>query len=299
MRDQFNGLNKMLEPQYPQPTSAVNTEDGSFETIKYRIYIPVELGRDKPLPLGVYYHPGGFVIGQSMSDDVLCRAIAQQAGSIIVAVQYRLAPEHKAPSQLEDALRAVEWTHRNAARIGGDATKLYVLGASAGAGLAFCVARKFAMGQTASGPRLIKGIVALCPYTLHSKLIPEMYKLAHKSHQEHRYNVPMIDVSSMETFFNNAGLQPDDEDYFIALDRDCYRYLPPAYISTCEFDPLRDDGKIMVESLQVANIPVKTDHYDGLPHCFWVFPALPETEVFFKKTISGTRWLISQMEASE
>ncbi|EXA30584.1 hypothetical protein FOVG_18040 [Fusarium oxysporum f. sp. pisi HDV247] len=267
-REQFNGLMQILEPQYPSPTSTVTATDGTFGNIKFCIYSPFEPEHDGPLPLGTYFHPGGFVIGQCLADEVFCRAIAQKTESIIMAIQYRLAPEHKVPCQLEDALAAVKWAHDNAGRIGGDVTKLYVLGASAGAGLAFSVARKVALAQTALEPGAIKGIVALSPYTLHPRFVPEAYKLSHNSYRDNKDNVPMIDAASLSGFFDAANLEQNDRDYFIALDRASHQYLPPTYISACEIDPLRDDGKIMVQSLRDSSVPVKTDHYSGLPHCF-------------------------------
>ncbi|KAL5592805.1 hypothetical protein FOBRF1_013113 [Fusarium oxysporum] len=278
-REQFNVLMQMLEPQYPSPTSAVTATDGTFGNIKFRIYSPFDPEHDGPLPLGIYFHPGGFVIGQSLADQVFCRAIAQKTESIIMAIQYRLAPEHKVPCQLEDALAAVEWAHDNAGRIGGDVTEF--------------------LGQTALEPVAIKGIVALSPYTLHPRFVPEAYRLSHKSYRENTDNVPMIDVASLHGLFDAANLEQNDRDYFIALDRASHQHLPPTYISTCEIDPPRDDGKIMVQSLRESGIPVKTDRYGGLPHCFWVFPNIPETETFFQNAISGTKWIFNQVAAPQ
>ncbi|KAJ4177043.1 hypothetical protein NW759_017472 [Fusarium solani] len=294
-RGQFDGLISMLEPQYPAPSTTVRTEDGTIDAIKYRIFTPAAANQGISLPLGVYYHPGGFVIGKSFTDDVLCRTIAEKTGSIVVSVEYRLAPEHKAPAQLEDALKALEWAYDNATQLGGDSKKIYTIGTSAGAGLALCVARKVALGQSQVSPDVIKGVVALAPYTLHNRYIPEAYRSTHQSYVENRDGVPMIDLASLDAFFDDASLDPKDEDYFAALDQDHHKLLPPTYVATCEIDPLRDDGKVLAESLKTSGVSVKTDHYDGLPHCFWVFPGLPESQRFMENTVNGVKWILSKM----
>jgi versiconal hemiacetal acetate esterase len=108
-RAQFDGLLGMLAPLYPPPTDAVSTKDGDVDGIAYRIYTPVAASKSGPLPVGLYTHGGGFVVGNLDAEDVLCRAIAEHAGVILVSVDYRLAPEHKAPAQLTDSLNVLKW----------------------------------------------------------------------------------------------------------------------------------------------------------------------------------------------
>lgn len=109
MRAQFAGLMAALEPRYPPASGAVKTDDIKLDNIIGRVYIPVSLNAKRPLPIGVYFPPGGLVIGRSISDEVLCRTLAEKAKTILVCVQYRLSPEYKAPIHLQDSVRAVEW----------------------------------------------------------------------------------------------------------------------------------------------------------------------------------------------
>ncbi|KAM5344509.1 hypothetical protein ACJ41O_013045 [Fusarium nematophilum] len=243
----------------------------------------------------MYYHPGGFVLGPSDCDDSFCRAIAEKTGSIVVSVQYRLSPEYKAPAHLQDAVKGFEWAYQKAAELGGDSTRMYTMGASAGAGLAISVARQVALGRSAADPKAVKGIVALCPFAFHPDNIPPAYKSTHSSFEENNANVPMIDGTSVRQFWGLAALHPDDEDYFPVLDQGHHKHFPPTYIVTCEFDPLRDDGKVLAQCLAEAGACVKTNHYGGLPHCFWVFPSVPEAEVFMKEATEGVAWVIDQM----
>lgn len=133
------------------------------------------------------------------------------------------------------------------------------------------------------------------PVALHSKNVPKQYKAEYTSYQENSENVPVIDKISMDQFFELAGVDLQDEASFAGLDADAHKLFPPTYICTCEFDPLRDDGKILAKALEKAGTKVKYDNYDGLPHCFFYFPKLPETQVFMSKTFAGIKWVFENM----
>lgn len=105
-------------------------------------------------------------------------------------------------------------------------------------------------------------------------------------------NVPLLSASTMRLFFDLAGNDAENEDYFPIRDSNILGRLPAVYVCTSELDPVRDDGKVLVATLKDARIPVKSDHYLGLPHCFWIVPSLPETETFYKKAINGMQWVI-------
>ena len=109
LRQQFTDLLTALAPLYPPPTDAVSTKDGDVDGVGYRIYTPVEAAKSGSLPVGLYTHGGGFVMGNLDAEDVLCRAVAEHARCIIVSVDYRLAPEAKAPAQLTDSLNVLKW----------------------------------------------------------------------------------------------------------------------------------------------------------------------------------------------
>jgi versiconal hemiacetal acetate esterase len=137
--------------------------------------------------------------------------------------------------------------------------------------------------------------VGLVPVAFHRDTIPQQYKAQYQSYYDNGENVPIINATSMDQFLDYTGCQANDKDYLIGNDMECFGKLPPTYIVTCEFDPLRDDGKILEMALKEVGVPVKRDHYDGLPHCFWVFPTLPETQRFVANTFAGIGWVIGQM----
>jgi versiconal hemiacetal acetate esterase len=110
MRDQFAGLYAALAPNYPPAPDAVSVMNGSHEGIKYRVYFPKNAS--KLLPVGVYAHGGGLVLGDLDTEDMLCQAFVEQAETILVSVDYRLAPEHPHPAQLDDTIKILEWVMR-------------------------------------------------------------------------------------------------------------------------------------------------------------------------------------------
>ena len=109
IRDMTDGLVAMLLPQLPPPSDAVESKDGDVDGVKYRVYVPKEASKKGPLPVGIWTHGGGWVVGDINTDDLLCRIIAEHTESIIVGIDYRLAPEHKVPTQLEDCLKVFKW----------------------------------------------------------------------------------------------------------------------------------------------------------------------------------------------
>lgn len=109
IRKQFASLFGAISQSYPAPSDKVKISDGLIHGTRYRVYTPVTEGVKNPLPLGVYTHGGGFILGDLEMEDLLCREFAEKANTILVSVDYRLAPEHKHPIQLQDTLTVLEW----------------------------------------------------------------------------------------------------------------------------------------------------------------------------------------------
>lgn len=308
MRAQFNGLVQALAPQYPPPSPEVQTADHDVDSLKLRVYTPRALSSEDSMPVGIFSHGGGYVMGNLDSEDRFCRAIVENTGTIIISVDYRLAPEHKSPAQLEDMLTALQWVgnychlvqgmltnhaqvYRNAFTFHGDRSKILTIGSSAGAGLALSVARAALLGHNDLPKDVIKGVVALAPITLHPDHVPTKFQGEYSSYRQNRDNVPVIDKSSMDEFYATVAVQPTDASYFVGLDEDNQKSFPPTYVVTCEFDPLRDDGAVFVASVRSGGREVKHNHYSGLPHCFWLFPTLPETKAFLEDLYGGIKWV--------
>jgi versiconal hemiacetal acetate esterase len=182
--------------------------------------------------------------------------------------------------------------YKNAISNGAKPSKLVVIGTSAGGGLALAVTRKVILGFSSLPKNAVDGVVALCPMTLHPDHVPSAYRAGYTSYEENKENVPVIDKQSMLKFFDCAQVNPSDNDVFPVLDETALKLFPRTYVATAEKDPLRDDGKVLVKVLSSLGVSCLTDHYVGLPHCFWFFPPLPEAEVFMGNVKGAISWIV-------
>ncbi|GAD94128.1 hypothetical protein MYCGRDRAFT_77854 [Paecilomyces variotii No. 5] len=298
MREQFNGLVSALLPRLPCPSEEVASQDGEVDGIKYRIYLPRDVKDSERLPTVGHTHGGGYVLGNLDMEDALCRTICEHTRSAVISVDYRLAPEHKCPTQFEDTIRVFEWAVEHAESYHMDPTKFYTFGASAGAALALSIANHF-IAKSKADPSLkpalvVKGIASVAPFTLHPDNVPIQYSGMYNSHEEFRTGAPCIDEASIHYFFEATNIEPTDERYLAALTTVNHADFPPTYLAVCECDPLRDDGIILAKMLEKAGAQVRMDFYSGLPHLFWSFPMLPESNEFTEKLIKGVNWLIAE-----
>lgn len=236
-----------------------HTIAGPGGALPLRIYKPEG---DGPFPVIVYFHGGGWVVGDLDTQDVIARSFAAGAESIVVSVGYRLAPENPFPAAPDDAWAATLWAAEHASEIGGDPAKLAVVGESAGGGLACGVALR---ARDAGAPRLRAQV--------------NFYGSC---------NYPSVKTASANEFADGPILGSDDIDYFWSLylsdptQQDDYRAspiraadhegLPPAFIGTAECDPSRDDTDAFAAKLRAAGVEVEAKRYPGMVHGFvsWI-----------------------------
>ncbi|MDD9301772.1 MAG: alpha/beta hydrolase [Desulfobacter sp.] len=198
-------------------------------------------------PIVIYCHGGGWVMGDLDSHDNICRKIAKKANAIVIAVDYRLAPEHPFPGAVEDVYSALEWTWDNGIDLGGDPSKIFLAGDSAGGNLAAVAAIE---ARNLKGPD-IAGQILIYPATDLSILDTDSYQnFAQGYYLTHRY---------MEKFRAYYLPNPLDRINFKAspLLEPSLKNLAPAMVITAEFDVLRDEGKAYADRLQKAGIHVK------------------------------------------
>ncbi len=232
------------------------TIDAGGHTLPVRIYRPASVG-DGPAPTLVFYHGGGFVLGSLTSHDRDCRALANRGECQVIAVDYRLAPEHPFPAAVEDAAAAIEFVAANAAELGVDVGHLAVGGDSAGGNLA-AVAALHARDV---------GI----PLQLQLLIYPAVGGTAGEfpSRTENATGY-MLDAESIEWFM--AAYFPDGTtpDWRAApIEAASHDGVAPALVITAEFDPLRDEGEAYAVTLEAAGVPAKATRYDGLVHGFF------------------------------
>jgi acetyl esterase len=218
------------------------------------------------LPVLVYLHGGGWVAGSVATHDPFCRLLSEAAGVIIASVEYRLAPEHRHPAALEDALAAVHWAAHNAAQWGGDAARLALGGDSAGAHLAAVAANRLSATAGAPAlPGLLRALLLLYPVTDHPSA-------NHLSYTENATGYG-LEANLMRWMWEQyaPGGSPDDPD-MSPLRIQNLAPLPPTLVATAEYDVLRDDGIAYAEKLGAAGVAVTHMHAPDMHHNFPVHP---------------------------
>ncbi|HEX6753508.1 MAG TPA: alpha/beta hydrolase [Solirubrobacterales bacterium] len=241
----------------PRPMARVENMviPGPAGQIPARLY--VALGAPPaPQPLLVYYHGGGWVIGDLETHDGLCRFLAEHSGCRVLSIDYRLAPEHPFPAPVEDAVAAFGWAAEHAGELGADPARIAVGGDSAGGNLA----------------------AAVCLQTRGNGAQPAMQLLLY----------PVTDAvggqASRDTFAEGFLLTRNDMDWFEGhyipdgCDESDPRIsmmrapdpssLPPAYVATAGFDPLRDEGEVYASRMREAGVKVALQRHPGLIHGF-------------------------------
>ena len=236
---------------------------GPAGTIAARLYVPADDAGHRPLV--VYYHGGGWVVGDLETHDGACRFLARRANVGVLAVDYRLAPEHKFPAAVEDALAAFRWAAREAGRLGFDDARVGVAGDSAGGNLAAVVSQLAAAdgGPAPAAQLLIYPVTDLSTKAPSYQLFSEGFFL-----------------TEAEMDWYRAHYLPDAErardPRASPLLARSHANLAPAVVLTAGFDVLRDEGEAYARRLEGAGVPVRLHRSAGLIHGFAnVTPLVP------------------------
>ena len=241
-----------------RPEAVGLVEDVRIGTLAARHYAPP--GAREPRPLLVYFHGGGFVFGDLVTHDSLCRLLCRSSAAHVLAVDYRLAPEHPFPAAIEDARAALAWAHENAERLGADPARVGVGGDSAGGNLA-AVVSQLSTRDGGPAPALQLLIYPATDMTTRRRsrdLFGEGFFLTDTEMQwfEASYLGPA------------AGSEVRFDPRVSPLLAEDLSGLPPAIVITAGFDPLRDEGEDYAHALQAAGTPTVLRRYDSYIHGF-------------------------------
>jgi acetyl esterase len=261
----------------PEPPELASVKQiaipGPGGALPARVYTPKPLRQaDGMSPCLVFFHGGGWVIGDLDSHDVVCRTLAHEGELIVIAVDYRLSPEAKFPAAVDDAIAATTWISDNAMTLGVDAARLMVGGDSAGGNLAAVVS----IHAREHGPK-IAGQVLIYPGT--------DFRMTHPSHREPETSI-LLTHSVIQWFKNHYLNGPEDIDDWRASPAlvDNLAGLPPAYVLTAGADPLRDEGEEFATRLKDAGVPVTNRTFPGQFHGFFTMgKLLPQANVAAKE----------------
>jgi len=230
---------------------------GPAGELRLRLYRPLGAAGAGPPPVLVYFHGGGWTIGDLDTHDVVCRTFADLARAAVVSVDYRLAPEHKFPAAVDDAVAATRWVAREAARLGIDARRIAVGGDSAGGNLAAVVAL---VARDQGGP----------PLAMQTLLYPAT-DMAADTASHLRYADGYLLTRAAILWFKGNYLRDaaDEADWRASpLKAADVSRLPPAYVITAGFDPLVDEGRAYADRLVAAGVPVTYECIEGMVHGF-------------------------------
>ncbi|MCB1853610.1 MAG: alpha/beta hydrolase [Halieaceae bacterium] len=233
------------------------TIPGPAGTLKTRVYQPEGSG---PFPLLVYFHGGGWVVGDLDTQDSICRGLCHDACCVVMSVDYRLAPEHRFPAAADDAYGALLWAAEHAGEIAGDSSRIAIGGDSAGALLCGGLSLRV---RDQGGPNLCGQVL------FYGSMVYEI-------------DAP---TASLEEFKDGPWLRKDDIVWFwrqylpdVSVDQRnplaCPMYanshadLPPAFVGTAECDPIRDSAEAYGNKLKQAGVAVEMHRYPGMPHGF-------------------------------
>jgi acetyl esterase len=231
------------------------TISGPAGALPVRIYTPAGSG---PFPVLVFFHGGGWVIGDLETQDGPCRKLANGADCVVVSVNYRLAPEHKFPAAAADAYAATQWVAANAASINADAARIAVGGDSAGGNLTAVTAQ---MARDRGGPGLVFQLL----------IYPVTDGACDTASYRDNADGCLLTKEMMLWFWNHyVRNAADRQDPMAApLRAPSLQGLPPALVQTAEFDPLRDEGEAYAARLKEAGVPVQLTRYNGMIHGFF------------------------------
>jgi acetyl esterase len=254
-RKQMAELAPPVDPLLMVDSVEDRTIKGPVGDIPVRLYYPAG---NPPYPVLVYFHGGGWVIGNLDSHHAICHAISKTGGCLVVAVDYRLAPEHPYPAAVEDAYAATSWVAENADAIRADAGRIAVGGDSAGGTQAAVVAL---MARDRNGPHIALQVLIY-------PIIDYNFETPSYLNNAGGYGL----TRDLMMWFWNHYLENDEvagHPYVSPLRAEDLSKLPNALVLTAQYDPLCDEGRAFALRLQEAGVNVKTTHYDGMIHGFF------------------------------
>mgnify|MGYP003346742988 CR=1 FL=1 len=247
--------------EVPEIASAI---DMDADGVPVRVYTPTGDAPGVGRPVVVFFHGGGWTIGDVEGYDPFTRLLAAETDAVVVSVDYRLAPEHPHPAAADDAFTALRWVAANAASIGGDASRIAVAGDSAGGNLSAVAALD---ARDAGEPDLVLQVL----------IYPVTDCLDDRGSYLDNATGYFLERTSMQYFFDayahRAGVDAAHP-RVSPLRAESHAGVAPAVVITAEFDPLRDEGNDYAAALRAAGVDVEHQQYDGMIHGFVAMPGI-------------------------
>ena len=267
-----------------EPPAIARVEDreipGPGGPMKVRLFADSKAAN---LPMLLWFHGGGWVIGSLDTHHDLCCRLAQHSGALVVSVDYRLAPEHKFPACIDDTVAAVQWAAKHGASIGGDSSRIAVGGDSAGGHLAAVVSQ----AARDSGRPPIRFQLLVYPATLHDLESGSMERNAHGY---------FLEREGIRWFLGHWFNGPKDRETVLAapMRAKSLQGLPAAYVITAGFDPLCDEGTAYARRLKESGVPTVHKHYEDAIHAFFTMTVTTFTNQAVKDAALAVRAALAE-----
>jgi acetyl esterase len=265
-------LQRMDTPGEPVASIEDRRIPGPEGEIPLRIYTPAGRG---PFPALVYFHGGGWIVGDLDTHQSGCCFLTNSVPCVVVAVDYRLAPEHKFPTATEDCYAAVRWVVDNARTVNVDPNRIAIGGDSSGGNLAAAVGL---MSRDRGGPALVFQLL----------IYPVIdFNFGTPSYQENGTGYLLtkeLMVHYWQQYLRNEA--DSNNPYASPVRAENLKGLPPAFILTAQYDPLRDEGQAYAQRLRDAGVPALVHNYDGLIHGFWSMGSFLEQTQSIRQEVS-------------
>lgn len=256
----------------------VEVTDGQHGPFTVRIYTPAADDDDGPgRGCLMWIHGGGFVIGDLETADSTCRVLANEAGVVVVSVDYHLAPEHPYPAAIDDVVTALDWVVAHAEDLGIDPARLALGGDSAGGNLTAVACQ---LARAAGGPAIAFQVLVYPAVDLVGD---------HRSRTENGEGYFLTQETMVWFGRQYLGGRDPATPRVSPLQATDFTRLPPAVVLTAEFDPLRDEGLAYADALEAAGVPVERLHFEGEIHGFFDFDFLPDCAVARTRVAAALR----------
>ncbi|RDW59268.1 hypothetical protein BP5796_12192 [Coleophoma crateriformis] len=249
---------------------------------------PISTGEE---PLIVWYHGGGFCLGDAKYDEAFCRKLCLDLNAVVIGVNYRLAPEFPFPVPINDCWDTLQWISSHSQQLKANLKNGFILSGSSAGGNISAVLSLLARDSKSVD---ITGVYIGVPIVVHPSVVPQRYQSLYRSYEENK-NAPLLSTETFELLIDAYSPDPLNPLYSPLLWPNGHRNLPRSYFQVCGLDPLRDDGIIYERVLREENgISTRIDMYPGVPHAFTgAFPELEISKRFEHDMFSGFRWLLS------
>ena len=291
---------QVLGTAFDKPTWDEADHDVSVRearTITVRIYTPNHVPSDG-LPVVQNHHGGGWFMGSLSTSALFCRMICAKLGVIVIDVEFGLYPDVKFGVPVLDSYDAVKWTAENAARLGGNLQKGFVVSGESGGGTYAAAVAHLARDDGLEPP--ITGCFLMCP-VLSDDTLDERGNMTTLFNRETEYRsqvqnaaAPLMNRKMQDGIANFA-----DFDFRSPLTSSfhfpSHAHLPPCYIAVCGLDPWSDGGFLYQKELEKVGGETKLDCYAGMPHCWWTsYPQISRTKEWLQKSLQGMQWLLGK-----